>query len=168
MLFKQAVDQLQVVNVDGVEVVPIAVLLGYGVARSTAALMSELRNAVFGVVAQSGIRSVAKDTLRHLHQLDVKFHLNRNTGALARAIDRGSRGIDFALKSLVFNVVPTVFEIGLVCYLLVCEEFLVEIEGLMVECIGEVVWGRVFRDYVQYDWSLCGVYGCGYAVEDKV
>jgi ABC-type multidrug transport system fused ATPase/permease subunit len=131
ILFKDAVDTLAnsgaIVDGSMHVVVPVTMLLGYGAARSTSALFSELRNAIFGVVAQSGIRSVAADTFRHLHNLDLKFHLNRNTGALARAIDRGSRGIDFALKSLVFNVFPTVFEIGLVCYLLVCVFFCGEI-----------------------------------------
>jgi ATP-binding cassette subfamily B (MDR/TAP) protein 7 len=90
-----------------------------GIARSGSALFNELKSAIFAVVAQKGIRSIARDTFRHLHNLDLKFHLNRNTGALARAIDRGSSGIDFALRALLFNVVPTIFEIGLVCYLLV-------------------------------------------------
>jgi ABC-type multidrug transport system fused ATPase/permease subunit len=101
ILFKDAVDTLAnsgaIVDGSMHVVVPVTMLLGYGAARSTSALFSELRNAIFGVVAQSGIRSVAADTFRHLHNLDLKFHLNRNTGALARAIDRGSRGIDFAL-----------------------------------------------------------------------
>ncbi len=121
MLFKDAIDALNHVPTEQtVQIaVPVALLLGYGAARSASALFSELRNAIFAVVAQNSIRAVACDTFRHLHNLDLKFHLNRNTGALARAIDRGSRGIDFALRSLVVNVFPTVFEIGLVCYLLV-------------------------------------------------
>lgn len=65
------------------------------------------------------MRVVALDAFRHLHSLDLRFHLSRNTGALSRTIDRGQRGIELILRSLLFNVVPTIFEIGLVAWLLV-------------------------------------------------
>ena len=81
--------------------------------------MNELRNAVFGKVAQSSIRDVAKKVFLHLHSLDLSFHLSRQTGALSKAIDRGTRGINFVLSALVFNIVPTIFEVGLVTSILV-------------------------------------------------
>lgn len=62
-----------------------------GVARATSSLFSELRGILFSKVVQSGIRSLASRTFEHLHSLDLNFHLNRNTGALNRSIDRGSR-----------------------------------------------------------------------------
>ena len=62
-----------------------------GAARTSASLFNELRNAVFAKVAQGSIRSVAKRTFLHLHNLDLNFHLKRQTGALSRAIDRGTR-----------------------------------------------------------------------------
>eukprot|EP00475_Leptophrys_vorax_P040285 TRINITY_DN7446_c0_g1_i3.p1 TRINITY_DN7446_c0_g1~~TRINITY_DN7446_c0_g1_i3.p1 ORF type:complete len:660 (-),score=152.85 TRINITY_DN7446_c0_g1_i3:21-1721(-) len=117
-IFKDIVDGLTVTDPALTAAVPLSLVLGYGIARSGSAIFNELKSAIFAAVAQNGIRNVACDTFRHLHNLDLKFHLNRNTGALSRAIDRGSRGIDFALRALVFNVVPTVFEIGLVCYFL--------------------------------------------------
>jgi hypothetical protein len=61
--------------------VPVAVLLGYGVARTTSSAFAELRSAIFSRVASAGIRAVARDTFAHLHAMDLKFHLNRNTGA---------------------------------------------------------------------------------------
>jgi len=73
---------------------------------------------IFAKVAQHGIRQIAKDVFMHLHQLDYKFHLERNTGALSRAIDRGMRSISFVLNALAFNVAPTALEIGLVTYIL--------------------------------------------------
>ena len=94
--------------------VPLAMIIGYGVARSTAAAFQELRNAIFATVAQQAIRKLARRVFEHLHKLDLGFHLNRQTGALSRVIDRGSRSINFVLNSLVFNIVPTVLEIGLV------------------------------------------------------
>ncbi|XP_043211664.1 iron-sulfur clusters transporter ABCB7, mitochondrial-like isoform X2 [Amphibalanus amphitrite] len=91
-----------------------ALVIGYGLARAGAAAGNELRNAVFATVAQRSIRKVAKNVFLHLHELDLSFHLSRQTGALSKAIDRGSRGINFALSALVFNVVPTIFEVSLV------------------------------------------------------
>lgn len=65
-------------------------------------------------VAQGTVRRVAAGVFAHLHALDMRFHLARETGALNRVIDRGTRGITFILSSMVFNVVPTLFEVTLV------------------------------------------------------
>uniref|UniRef100_A0A3Q2YNN3 Iron-sulfur clusters transporter ABCB7, mitochondrial n=1 Tax=Hippocampus comes TaxID=109280 RepID=A0A3Q2YNN3_HIPCM len=81
-------------------------------------LFNELRNMVFGKVAQSSIRRIAKNVFLHLHNLDLGFHLSRQTGALSKAIDRGTRGISFVLSALIFNLGPTVFEMGLVSAIL--------------------------------------------------
>ncbi|KAI9220530.1 P-loop containing nucleoside triphosphate hydrolase protein [Blastocladiella britannica] len=96
-----------------------SVLLGYGAARVGATLFSELRSAVFGSVAQHAIRRVARTIFSHLLAQDVGFHLARQTGAMTRAIDRGTKGIAFVLSSMVFHVLPTALEIGLVCAILV-------------------------------------------------
>jgi ABC-type transport system involved in Fe-S cluster assembly fused permease/ATPase subunit len=76
--------------------------------------MQELRNAVFAVVAQRAIRGVTRDVFKHLLNLDLRYHLNKQTGSVSRVIDRGSRSINFVLSALVFNVLPTALEIGLV------------------------------------------------------
>ena len=91
-----------------------ALLVGYGVARGGAALFNEARNAVFAKVAQSSIRRVARRCFAHLHAMDLEFHLGRQTGALSRAIDRGTRAINFVLTAMVFNVVPTIIEVSMV------------------------------------------------------
>merc|ERR1719210_828438 len=91
-----------------------AVVIGYGLARSGAALCGELRNAVFANVAQHSIRRIAQNVFKHLHSLDLSFHLNRQTGALSKAIDRGSRAISFVLSALVFNVAPPLLELSFV------------------------------------------------------
>ncbi|XP_011660832.2 ATP-binding cassette sub-family B member 7, mitochondrial isoform X4 [Strongylocentrotus purpuratus] len=121
-LFKHAVDHLNdyqtaseaVASVGTGTTVVTTLLLGYGAARAGASLLNEARNAVFAKVAQNSIRRVAKNVFTHLHQLDLSFHLSRQTGALSKAIDRGSRGINFVLMALVFNIVPTIFEVCLV------------------------------------------------------
>ncbi|KAG9341711.1 hypothetical protein JZ751_018775 [Albula glossodonta] len=122
-MFKYAVDGLNqmsgnMLNLSDapntVATMATAVLIGYGVSRAGSALFNELRNAVFGKVAQSSIRRIAKNVFLHLHNLDLGFHLSRQTGALSKAIDRGTRGISFILSALVFNLGPTAFEMALV------------------------------------------------------
>lgn len=90
---------------------PLALAVGYGVARSSAAGFSELKNAIFSEVAHGAIRQVSRRTFEHLHQLDLQFHLDRNTGVLSRTIDRGTRSINFALTAMLFNVFPTAMEV---------------------------------------------------------
>ncbi|XP_053284217.1 iron-sulfur clusters transporter ABCB7, mitochondrial isoform X1 [Pleuronectes platessa] len=126
-MFKYAVDELNqmsghMLNLNDapstVATMATAVLIGYGVSRACAALFNELRNTVFGKVAQSSIRRIAKNVFLHLHNLDLGFHLSRQTGALSKAIDRGTRGISFILSAIVFNLGPTIFEMGLVTAIL--------------------------------------------------
>ncbi|KAM0950583.1 putative ABC-type Cd(2+) transporter [Dioscorea sansibarensis] len=93
---------------------PAAVLIGYGIARAGASACNELRNAMFSKVALRAIRTVSRKVFCHLHELDLRYHLSRQTGALNRIIDRGSRAINFILSSMVFNVVPTILEITMV------------------------------------------------------
>ena len=126
-LFKYAIDAL---TVDPSGATPVSTALGYaaltpaalivcyGAARVGASLCNEARNAVFAQVSQRAIRSVASRVFTHLHSLDLSFHLGRQTGAVARIIDRGTRGINFILSSMVFNVVPTAFEVSLVAGIL--------------------------------------------------
>ncbi|XP_010695797.2 ABC transporter B family member 25, mitochondrial [Beta vulgaris subsp. vulgaris] len=93
---------------------PAAVLLGYGIARTGASAFNELRTAVFSKVALRTIRSLSRKVFSHLHDLDLRYHLSRETGGLNRIIDRGSRAINFILSSMVFNIVPTFLEISMV------------------------------------------------------
>lgn len=98
--------------------VPVAVLLGYSVARLSASFFVELRNALFAKVAQASIRRVALDVFKHLHSLGLDYHLSRQTGGLSRILERGTRGINFILTSMIFNIVPTALEVALVASIL--------------------------------------------------
>jgi ABC-type transport system involved in Fe-S cluster assembly fused permease/ATPase subunit len=97
---------------------PLALIVGYGALRIAAIAFSELRDAVFARVSQRAIRTVALQTFRHLHSLSLSFHLERQTGGLSRAIERGTTGIDTLLTFMLFNIVPTLIEISLVCGIL--------------------------------------------------
>jgi ABC-type transport system involved in Fe-S cluster assembly fused permease/ATPase subunit len=94
--------------------VPVALITGYGVTRIIAFTFVQVRDALFSKVSQHSIRQISLNMFRHLHNLSLQFHLNRQTGALAKYIDRGTKGIDFLLRYVLFNVVPTFFEIFLV------------------------------------------------------
>jgi ATP-binding cassette, subfamily B (MDR/TAP), member 7 len=96
-----------------------SIVVAYGATRIGATVFQELRNAVFASVAQKAIRKVAAGVYEHLLRLDLNFHLSKQTGGLTRAIDRGTKGISFLLTSMVFHVIPTALEIGLVCGILV-------------------------------------------------
>ncbi|XP_003738311.2 ATP-binding cassette sub-family B member 7, mitochondrial [Galendromus occidentalis] len=95
-----------------------ALVVGYGLARAGAAGLNELRSAVFASAAQHSIRSMGRKLFSHLHDLDLGFHVGRQTGALSKAMDRGTRGINFVLSALVFNVAPTLLEVTLVSTIL--------------------------------------------------
>lgn len=129
-LFKYAVDELNTGlasngavldlanSTDAIIAATTSIILGYGIARICSSGFNELRNAVFASVAQRSIRKIAKNVFLHLHNLDLSFHLNRQTGALSKVIDRGSRGINFVLSAMVFNIVPTIFELTLISAIL--------------------------------------------------
>ncbi|KAM3692276.1 hypothetical protein ACJW30_08G075400 [Castanea mollissima] len=93
---------------------PASVLIGYGIARTCSSAFNELRTAVFSKVALRTIRTISRKVFAHLHDLDLRYHLSRETGGLNRIIDRGSRAINFILSAMVFNVVPTILEISMV------------------------------------------------------
>ena len=119
ILYKQAVDVLTGENATAaILAVPIGLLVAYGLVRILTVAFSELRDAIFAKVAQRSIRTVALRTFQHLHRLALRFHLERKTGGLSRAIERGTKGIEFLLSFMLFNVIPTLVEILMVCGIL--------------------------------------------------
>jgi ATP-binding cassette, subfamily B, heavy metal transporter len=116
LIYKRAVDALSTPS--SMLVVPLALLLVYGLARVLAGSFAELRDIVFAKVAQRSIRKVGLGVFNHLHRLGLRFHLDRQTGGVSRAIERGTKGIEFLLQFMLFNVLPTLLEIGLVTAIL--------------------------------------------------
>ncbi len=115
--FKDAVDQL-----DGLEptAVTLAVMLvvAYAASRILTIAFAQLRDYVAAPVGQHAQRVVALQTFRHLHELSLRFHLERRTGGLSRVIERGVVGIDFIVRFTLFNIVPTIVELLMVCVIL--------------------------------------------------
>jgi ATP-binding cassette subfamily B protein len=116
VIFRNAVDVLAPGSgaADSIAV-PVGLILAYGAARVMSQGFGELRDALFARVAQRAIRTVALQVFRHLHALALRFHLDRQTGGLNRGIERGTKGIEFLLSFMLFNILPTFLEIGLVC-----------------------------------------------------
>ena len=99
-------------------IAPLALVAAYGIFRFINVLFNELRDSLFGRVTERTMRTIAVDTFKHLHNLDISYHLNRRTGGLSRDIERGISGIEFLMRFMVFNIVPTLFEVLLVVGLL--------------------------------------------------
>ncbi len=99
-------------------VLPLGLIGAYGLLRLLTVTFGELRDAVFAKVGQRAIRTVALQVFHHLHSLSLRFHLDRQTGGLSRAIERGTKGIEFVLAFMLFNIVPTLLEILVVCGIL--------------------------------------------------
>jgi ATP-binding cassette subfamily B protein len=117
-LLKALVDGLDT-NADQLALQAVLLLvLAYGVARLSNTLFGELRDTLFGRVTEKAMHRIGLQTFRHVHSLDIDYHLNRRTGGLARDIERGTNGISFLLRFFIFNIAPTLFEIAMVAILL--------------------------------------------------
>ncbi len=117
-ILKYIVDDLDAAGASQLLTLPLGLLLAYGVVRFSNVLFGELRDTLFGRVTERAMRRVGLAVFQHLHALDLDFHLNRRTGGLSRDIERGTNGISFLLRFMVFNILPTLLEIGMVIGLL--------------------------------------------------
>ena len=119
IILGKSVDSLSELSENNIIIlIPIFLIIGYGIVRIASFIFGEMRDALFSKVSQNAIRLVSLNVFKHLHSLSLDFHLNRQTGALSRFIDRGTKGIDFLLRYLMFNIIPTILEILLVSVVL--------------------------------------------------
>ena len=117
-ILKDIVDTLDQQQDSNIFIVPFGLVAAYGLVRLTIVLFAELRDTLFGRVTERAIRRIGLKVFRHLHALDLDFHLNRQTGGLSRDIDRGTSGINFLMRFMIFNIIPTLIEIVLVVSIL--------------------------------------------------
>ena len=101
-----------------ITLLPLGLLVAYGTLRFANVLFGEIRDTLFGRVTERAMRRIGLKVFNHLHSLELEFHLNRQTGGIFRDIDRGTNGISFLLRFMVFNIVPTLLEILLIMILL--------------------------------------------------
>lgn len=117
-ILKDIVDILDENQESSLLVAPLALVAAYGLVRLSIVILAEIRDTLFGRVTERAIRRIGLKVFRHLHALDLDFHLNRQTGGLSRDIDRGTSGINFLMRFMVFNIVPTLLEIVMVVTIL--------------------------------------------------
>ena len=117
-VFKHIVDALDGGSPEQLLVIPLGFVLLYGGMRFGAVFLGELRDAVFSRVTESAMSKVGLEVFAHLHQLELDFHLGRQTGGISRDIDRGTNGINFMMRFMVFNILPTIIELIVVMLIL--------------------------------------------------
>ena len=103
----------------------LGLIISYGLAKILSLAFNEIKDSLFSFVSQSATKEIAIIVFKHLHSLPLDFHLSRKTGALGRFIDRGTKGIEFLMRYIVFNILPVIIEIILVCVILVCVCYLI-------------------------------------------
>ncbi|MEY2802844.1 MAG: hypothetical protein RL657_180, partial [Pseudomonadota bacterium] len=120
LVLKELVDAMtpQVQTPVAVLLVPVALLVGYGLLRFAVSLFTELRELVFAEATQGASRRIALQTFEHLHGLSLRFHLDRQTGGMTRDIERGVRGLESLISYSLYSVVPTLIEMALVLVIL--------------------------------------------------
>jgi ATP-binding cassette subfamily B protein len=115
ILLKFLVDSMSVPpGLQTLIVVPVALIIAYGLLRLSASLFTELRELIFSRVTESAVRTVALQVFEHLHALSLRFHLSRQTGGMTRDIERGTRGIQSLISYSLYSILPTMVELGLV------------------------------------------------------
>jgi len=120
LLLKELIDAMtpQPTGVQVLLVVPLALLVGYGLLRLSVSGFTELRELVFAAATQGAARKIALQTFEHLHSLSLRFHLERQTGGMSRDIERGVRGIESLIAYSLYSIVPTLIEVVLVLTIL--------------------------------------------------
>ena len=121
LLLKELVDTLNPkagLDAQALLVVPVALLISYGLLRLSTALLAELRELVFAKATEGASRSISLQVFRHLHALSLRFHLERQTGGMTRDIERGTRAVNSLISYSLYSIVPTLIEVALVLTLL--------------------------------------------------
>ncbi len=119
LVLKEIVDTLSTGG--AVVAMPAALLIGYGLLRLSTTVFTELREFVFAKVTQRAVRRIALEVFTHLHNLSLRFHLERQTGGLTRDVERGTRGVSSLMGYALFSILPTLVEISLVTSILLAK-----------------------------------------------
>ena len=115
ILLKQIVDAMSIQSIPkALLVVPVSLIVAYGLLRLSASLFSELRELIFSKVTEQAVRQVGLQVFNHLHALSLRFHLSRQTGGMTRDIERGTRGIQSLISFSLYSIIPTLIELAMV------------------------------------------------------
>jgi ATP-binding cassette subfamily B protein len=120
LLLKNLIDSLDLKpgQPQALLVVPLGLLLAYGALRLSTSLFTELRELIFAKATEGTARSISLQVFRHLHDLSLRFHLERQTGGMTRDIERGTRAVHSLISYSLYSIVPTLIEVVLVLTLL--------------------------------------------------
>lgn len=153
LALKEIVDSLD--SSQQILVLPLGMLIAYGVLRLTSSLFNELRDAVFAKVRYQTMSEVAVSVFRHLHNLDLSFHLDRKIGSISRDIDRGTNSISTLLSILIFNIFPSIFEVTLVVgILLFYYDWIIAITALSTVIIYVVLTLNITKWRMKYRYEM--------------
>ena len=115
IMLKKIIDAMSITtSAQALLVVPISLIVGYGLLRLSASLFAELRELIFSKVTQNAVRQVGLEVFNHLHALSLRFHLSRQTGGMTRDIERGTRGIQSLISFSLYSIIPTLIELAMV------------------------------------------------------
>ena len=115
IMLKKIVDAMSINSISqALLVVPISLIVGYGLLRLSASLLAEMRELIFSKVTENAVRQVGLQVFNHLHALSLRFHLSRQTGGMTRDIERGTRGIQSLISYSLYSIIPTLIELAMV------------------------------------------------------
>ena len=114
IVLKKIVDTLSITGPQALVVVPVTLILAYGLLRLSASLFGELRELIFAKVTESAVRKVGLQVFNYVHALSLRFHLSRQTGGMTRDIERGTRGIQSLISYSLYSIIPTLIELLMV------------------------------------------------------
>src|ERR671930_890159 len=156
--FKWAIDALTGANTAPVEASnwmlwliasPLLLTLGYGGVRVLMALLTQWRDGIFARVAMHAVRKLAYITFVHMHELSLRFHLERKTGGLTRVLERGRTGIEVIVRMVILQLIPTIVEVGLLLAVL-----LWQFDWRYVLAIGAMVGVYMYYSYIATEWRI--------------
>jgi ATP-binding cassette subfamily B protein len=150
---KEIVDSLD--STQQILVLPLGFLIAYGALRLASSLFNELRDAIFAKVRYQTMQEVSVSVFRHLHNLDLSFHLDRKIGSISRDIDRGTNSISTLLSILIFNIFPSLFEVSLVVGILLFNyEPIIAITALATVVFYIVLTLKITHWRMQYRYEM--------------
>ncbi len=144
--YKGAIDRMSA-GAEPAVMLAVALVVAYAGARFGGVLFDNLRNAIFERVGQEAARRLSETVFRHLHALSLRFHLARRTGAVTKVVERGTKSIDMMLYFLLFNIAPTVLELGAVCVIFLIKFGLGLVVATLVMVGAYIAFTRIVTDW---------------------
>jgi ATP-binding cassette, subfamily B, heavy metal transporter len=148
-VYKGAIDLMSAdaAGAQAVAGLAVALVVAYAGARFAGVLFENLRNAIFERVGQDAARRLAETVFRHIHNLSLRFHLERRTGALTRIVERGTKSIDMMLYFLIFNIAPTAVELLVICIIFGVKFGLGLVVATLVMVVAYIAFTRAVTEW---------------------